>query len=525
MNPGACPVANPGAESGAAATWRRGERDGGGEPVGIGLTLKKRDGEAFELPLPFLGIGLFLLWGFSVDLGGPSSAGAEGVPLKVGRVAMLVTCGLTLLVCAVASRRVPSLLRGGRPMLLAAVSATIGSAATAVVCTFYLSAEVSAVAPAVPVAVLVAISVAAGLLMGVGMALMALVWMDLYARLEPARLLPTYAMGLFAFAVCGELCAVSALPGLDVLLAVALPGVSMAMARACRGHLEPAVPAEDAETLSDWTFPFKPVVLIAVGCFATRLGRAFAPGAPELFTNLGDLAVSGLLLAAVLWRGKPLDLRVLYRCALPLSLAALLMPLLSGGAVSSLVALASGAGTSCLATFCMVFFCSISYRYGVNALWLFGFSRAARIFAGLAATTCADLLVGAGGQAQEVATVVTAIALVACFMWALNERDYETTWGMEPAPEARRPKSVEDVIAEATNAADAACMLVSRRYGLTRREEEVLAVLYGGGGVARLEEALSISKGTARVHVRHIYAKLGIHSREELVELVGKESG
>ena len=162
--------------------------------MGIGLTLKKRDGEAFELPLPFLGIGLFLLWGFSVDLGGPSSAASYGAPLKLGRVVMLVTCGLTLLACAVASRRAPSLLRGGRSMLVAAVSATLGSAVMAVVYTLGLPASALSAA---------AVPVVAGLLMGVGMALMALVWMDLYARLEPARLLPTYAMGLFAFAVCG----------------------------------------------------------------------------------------------------------------------------------------------------------------------------------------------------------------------------------------------------------------------------------------------------------------------------------
>ena len=39
-----------------------------------------------------------------------------------------------------------------------------------------------------------------------------------------------------------------------------------------------------------------------------------------------------------------------------------------------------------------------------------------------------------------------------------------------------------------------------------------------------MEEALVISRNTVKTHVRHIYAKLGCHSQQELIDLAEKSS-
>ena len=54
----------------------------------------------------------------------------------------------------------------------------------------------------------------------------------------------------------------------------------------------------------------------------------------------------------------------------------------------------------------------------------------------------------------------------------------------------------------------------------------MLALLAQGKSVPRIEQELCISNGTAKSHVRHIYAKLNVHSRDELIQLVevGSES-
>ena len=59
-------------------------------------------------------------------------------------------------------------------------------------------------------------------------------------------------------------------------------------------------------------------------------------------------------------------------------------------------------------------------------------------------------------------------------------------------------------------------MFVSR-FGLTAREAEVLALLADGADAAAVASQLVVSLSTADTHIRHIYAKLGIHSRQELM--------
>jgi DNA-binding CsgD family transcriptional regulator len=57
-------------------------------------------------------------------------------------------------------------------------------------------------------------------------------------------------------------------------------------------------------------------------------------------------------------------------------------------------------------------------------------------------------------------------------------------------------------------------------FGLTQREAELTALL---GGALSLEEAaamLGMSSGTARAHLRHVFAKCGARSQAELVARV-----
>ena len=64
------------------------------------------------------------------------------------------------------------------------------------------------------------------------------------------------------------------------------------------------------------------------------------------------------------------------------------------------------------------------------------------------------------------------------------------------------------------------CDLFAARTGLTAREREVLELLMRGRTGAYIAETLVISENTARGHVRRLYTKLGVHSRQELIDLV-----
>jgi DNA-binding NarL/FixJ family response regulator len=58
---------------------------------------------------------------------------------------------------------------------------------------------------------------------------------------------------------------------------------------------------------------------------------------------------------------------------------------------------------------------------------------------------------------------------------------------------------------------------------LSPRELEVLKMLARGRDRAYIEEKLVVSRNTVKAHVKHIYAKLGIHSHQDLIALVQGE--
>lgn len=64
------------------------------------------------------------------------------------------------------------------------------------------------------------------------------------------------------------------------------------------------------------------------------------------------------------------------------------------------------------------------------------------------------------------------------------------------------------------------CEAVAAEYALTPREAEVFAMLARGRDRSYIEEALVVSRNTVKAHVKHIYAKLDIHSHQELIDLV-----
>ena len=61
---------------------------------------------------------------------------------------------------------------------------------------------------------------------------------------------------------------------------------------------------------------------------------------------------------------------------------------------------------------------------------------------------------------------------------------------------------------------------VAQQHSLTRREREILGYLVSGRSVRYIAETLVISENTAWTHAKHIYAKTGVHGKEELMDLV-----
>ena len=65
-----------------------------------------------------------------------------------------------------------------------------------------------------------------------------------------------------------------------------------------------------------------------------------------------------------------------------------------------------------------------------------------------------------------------------------------------------------------------ACERIARECQLSTREAEVCAYLARGRSQTYIRDALLLSKNTVSTHVRRLYAKLGVHSKQELIDLV-----
>ena len=60
---------------------------------------------------------------------------------------------------------------------------------------------------------------------------------------------------------------------------------------------------------------------------------------------------------------------------------------------------------------------------------------------------------------------------------------------------------------------------IAEEFRLSRREAEVLQYLGRGRSVPYMREVMTISKSTIETHIKHIYSKTGVHSKQELLDL------
>lgn len=64
------------------------------------------------------------------------------------------------------------------------------------------------------------------------------------------------------------------------------------------------------------------------------------------------------------------------------------------------------------------------------------------------------------------------------------------------------------------------CHAIAAVSELTPRERDVLILLSKGNNTKTISGRLCISPGTAKTHVKHVYSKLGVHSQQELIDMV-----
>lgn len=107
------------------------------------------------------------------------------------------------------------------------------------------------------------------------------------------------------------------------------------------------------------------------------------------------------------------------------------------------------------------------------------------------------------------------------YLTALCVLAFLTSCFFTTAQSLGQPEEIEDSTEE-TSASTAAPDYAGlrARYGLNDREFEVLMLFYRGNSKRRIAEQIGISENTVRWYLQQVYGRMGIHSRDELLELV-----
>lgn len=263
--------------------------------------------------------------------------------------------------------------------------------------------------------------------------------------------------------------------------------------------------------------PVRPVILMSAvefaGCFATFPLVAEAESSISL--GIGAVAVGAALLAACLLAPNRFDVRLMYFVSLPvLTMGLLASPLASDwGSIAPFALVNSGyLGFVALSTIVMNENCR---RYCVPPAWAFGFLRIAVLLSQLAGAFIVYLI---GEKVLDPSIVkwfysLAMLLVVVASMLFLNAHAFMASWRLGDGGATREGSAQLPSL-------EGRCALLARTYGLTRREEEVVVAIASGMTVPKAADALFVSKETVKSHLKHVYAKLGVHAKEELLERV-----
>ncbi len=121
------------------------------------------------------------------------------------------------------------------------------------------------------------------------------------------------------------------------------------------------------------------------------------------------------------------------------------------------------------------------------------------------------------GYMNTATLVALMFALLLTSTFCLDLRDQNTKWifaelSGEPSKEPSDYASIAD-----------RCASIAKQRGLTPRELEIMQLLCKGRTKAFIAETLYLTENTVKGHTKHIYTKLEVHSKQELMDLVERQ--
>ena len=319
------------------------------------------------------------------------------------------------------------------------------------------------------------------------------------------------------------------------LAATALPIAFAACARSVTGkttvvtnseggstphEAEPSIDAAEHAQHTRLARPVRPVLMMAAvefaACFSTFPFLSQTTSSIALALGAICVAAAFMLGTLVPYFANRFNIRVLYQVSLPLMAAGLLAAPLVPHQFEALACALTNIGYFGFLFLTIIVLNENCRKGNVPSAWAFGFLRCAMLPAQFVGAALVNASTSMGGEEPFVWALhsVALLAVVACSVAFLNNVNFIDSWKLTKDSPAESNEELPLITR---------CAMLARRYGLTHREEEVCLLMAKGKTVPQAAEELFISKETAKSHLKHVYTKLEIHSKEELLERIAQQ--
>ncbi len=270
-----------------------------------------------------------------------------------------------------------------------------------------------------------------------------------------------------------------------------------------------------------YPMPWKLIVVMMVAGFLSGASGTGLPQ-PEGVGSVMRVAATGLagavLLGLMSGARDRMDVRILAKTAAVLALLAIALIPFSGTAVGFAEAFLLKLSYVWFTLFVLLVLANIAFRFDVPSLRMFALARALSetgIFVGIFLRRAFRDWGLFDNQAFLIAFAACGLVLVvACILVWLSEKTVTGDWGAAGVSlegGAHLPTPRERFMNR--------CDELARDHGLTEREREIMALIAEGKTRKQIEQDLFLSENTVKTHVRHVHAKLGTKSKNDVMAL------
>jgi DNA-binding CsgD family transcriptional regulator len=227
-------------------------------------------------------------------------------------------------------------------------------------------------------------------------------------------------------------------------------------------------------------------------------------------TQLASTLILGILIIFTILILRRSDMGFIYRFVLLFLLASVLFSPFLDSATGQLASILINVGYSCFELIFWIALSNISYRYHIPPLQVFGLGRTGWVVG--------VFLGGLYPPLPFMELLNDSLLLTPFFTESLLIMLLVLTYAFI-LPE-RSVVAITTGYGGRLGSLKSRCQQLASQFALTQRETEVLAFLIKGRDTLHIQQALNISAGTVSTHRQRIYQKTGVHSRQELLDLL-----